>query len=94
MRYYSGTSFDGQGRIVLTGFVQANSEVVIYRENSDRLVYIEQYDGDESIPKSAIRSVDSKSRVCLPKWARRGATGCLIGSDRKRVVLRMMFDSE
>lgn len=69
MRIYNRVALDSQRRVYLGGFIDCNSSVVVYMERGSDAIYIEIFDEyDDSVPQYAIRKVDAKSRVALPKW--------------------------
>ena len=96
MKFYAGNSIDKQGRVCLGDLIEGNCEVAIYMtETSDVLVYIVPCDGITEYPEYAIRRVDYKKRVCLPKWARGNANRVLMAEDLeggKKIVLKLVTD--
>lgn len=95
MKFFYGAKIDKQGRICLGEYCKSNVEVAIFiTEDRTDIAHIEIIDGITTYPESAIRRVDEKKRVFLPKWVRRNATHVLIGwdNDGETIVVKLITD--
>lgn len=93
MKYYDGGKIDAQGRINIGGIIKERKIVFYIVDNCDDVVYIEAYNSSKPIPRNAIRSIDNKGRVILPKWLRKDYNRILIGCDGEMAVIRLLKDS-
>lgn len=95
-KFYYGNKIDSQGRIALGKLFDAEKrhKVVVYVDESDmNKIYVTPYLGLEDIPEYALRAVDTKGRVILPKALRRNATGALIGKRAgTELILWLQFE--
>lgn len=84
MRFYPGGTIDSQGRLNISNYnsILAGRTVMIYTTDEDfSLVHIDSYAGKPGVPKCAIRKIDNKGRVCIPKSFVRDAKYALISND-------------
>jgi DNA-binding transcriptional regulator/RsmH inhibitor MraZ len=95
-KFYYGNKIDSQGRIALGKMFDAEKyhKAVVYVDESDMdKIYVVPYLGLEEIPEYALKTVDMKGRVNLPKALRRNATGALIGKGAgTELTLWLQFD--
>ncbi len=96
VRFYSGSVFDSQGRININSYnsLLAGRTIMIYvtDENFD-LIHVESYDGKPGVPKCAIRKIDPKGRVAIPKALRRGAKYALVSNDIPgQIVIKLLWE--
>ena len=91
LRYYYGSKIDAQGRIHL-GIYAADMKKVVFsiEEGREDYVFVEAYDPNIGLPPNCARSVDSKNRVCMPKWLINGYNRVLIGKDGDQLILRLI----
>lgn len=91
MKYYYGSNIDAQGRIALGTVGSQYSQVVFYIEDEcEDIVYLEAYKPESGLPANCARKIDSKYRVCLPKWLQKDYNRVLIGYREDSIVLKMI----
>ena len=97
MRFYPGSSFDNKGRLNIYSYnaLLAGRTVMVYTTDEDfDLIHIDSFAGKPGVPSCAIRKVDSKGRIIIPKSLIRGATSTLISNDTPgKIVVKLIWEN-